>query len=250
MLTYSLLASLGLAVVATSFLSGLFGMAGGMVLMGFLLLVLPVPSAMLLHGVTQLTSNGWRAWLWRQHVVWGILGRFCVGYAFAIAGFVLVSVVPDRGVSLTILGLTPFMALAVPDRWALNVERQGHSQLAGFICMSVQLIAGIAGPLLDVFFVRSALTRQQVIATKAATQVIGHAVKSVYFAAVVTASASESIELLPMLVAIVTAILGTTLSRRVLERMSDAQFRRWSRFLVMGTGTIYLGQGLVLLAGG
>lgn len=250
MLTFPLLASLGATVVATSFLSGLFGMAGGMVLMGFLLMMLPVPSAMLLHGITQLTSNGWRAWLWRRHVVWSILLRFCGGYVGAIALFATISAVPERGVSLTLLGLTPFLALAVPDRWALNVERPWHSQAAGFICMSIQLVAGIAGPLLDVFFVRSSLTRQQVIATKAATQVIGHAVKSSYFATVVAASATETVEMLPILVAVTTAIVGTSLSRSLLERMSDAQFRRWSRYVVMGTGTVYLGQGLMLLAGG
>ena len=41
---------LAASIIATSFLSGLFGMAGGMVLMGLLLVLLPVPAAMVLHG--------------------------------------------------------------------------------------------------------------------------------------------------------------------------------------------------------
>ena len=56
------------SVLATSFLSGIFGMVGGLVLMGILLMLLPVPLAMSLHAVTQMASNGWRAVLWRERV--------------------------------------------------------------------------------------------------------------------------------------------------------------------------------------
>ena len=57
----SLIAFVCLVIVGTSFLSGLFGMAGGLVLVGILLLLMPLPVAMMLHAVTQMASNGWRA---------------------------------------------------------------------------------------------------------------------------------------------------------------------------------------------
>src|SRR5262249_47189838 len=70
MLTLPFAAALSAAVISTSFLSGIFGMAGGMLLMGILLLLMPFAAAMVLHGVTQMASNLWRAWLWRsQHRV-------------------------------------------------------------------------------------------------------------------------------------------------------------------------------------
>ncbi len=53
-------------MVATAFLSGLFGMAGGMILIGVLLTMMPLPTAMVLHAITQMASNGWRAFLWRS----------------------------------------------------------------------------------------------------------------------------------------------------------------------------------------
>lgn len=248
MLTLPLMVGLGLTVLVTSFLSGLFGMAGGMVLMGLLLILLPVPSAMLLHGITQFTSNGWRAWLWRDHVAWGTVARFALGAAVAVAGFTLVGAVPDRAVSLLILGLTPFMALAVPQRWALDATKPTHALCAGFLCMGIQLLAGISGPLLDVFFIRSGMTRQSVVATKATTQVFGHAVKVAYFAPMVAGGSGETLEIVVILIAVAMALLGTNLSRRVLDRMSDSQFRLWSRYLVMGTASVYLSQGLFLLA--
>ena len=69
-------ALLGLTVFATSFLAGIFGMAGGMILMAVLLAFMPVPQAMMLHGVTQVTSNLWRAVLWRAYVEWRIVLRY------------------------------------------------------------------------------------------------------------------------------------------------------------------------------
>ena len=55
-------------MIATAFLSGIFGMAGGLVLIGVLFALMPVPEAMALHAVTQMASNGWRGALWIKHV--------------------------------------------------------------------------------------------------------------------------------------------------------------------------------------
>ena len=60
MFTLPVLAALAAVALVTSFISGIFGMAGGMLLIGFLLLFLPVPVAMVFHGVIQITANGWR----------------------------------------------------------------------------------------------------------------------------------------------------------------------------------------------
>ena len=50
-----------IATLATAFLSSIFGMLGGLILMGVLANLLPVSAAMVLHGLIQLTSNGYRA---------------------------------------------------------------------------------------------------------------------------------------------------------------------------------------------
>jgi len=57
-----MLAIICTVMVATSFLSGLFGMAGGLVLIGVLLFIMPVPiSGALLYGGA--ISAGRRRWL-------------------------------------------------------------------------------------------------------------------------------------------------------------------------------------------
>jgi uncharacterized membrane protein YfcA len=72
-MTPLLIAVLCAAMVGTSFLSGIFGMAGGLILVGILLALLPLQDAMVLHGVTQMASNGWRGLLWWRHVRWRIV---------------------------------------------------------------------------------------------------------------------------------------------------------------------------------
>ena len=43
------------------------------------------------------------------------------------------------------------------------------------------------------------------------------------------------------------AVAGTHLSRRVLEAMSDLQFRSWTVRIILAVGTVYTCQGLWLL---
>ncbi|HTP98926.1 MAG TPA: sulfite exporter TauE/SafE family protein [Casimicrobiaceae bacterium] len=243
------LAILAAAIVATSFLSGIFGMAGGMVLMGLLLALMPLPSAMVLHGITQMTSNGWRAWVWRAHVAWGIVGRFAAGSLLSALGFAAVAVLPSKGVALLILGLTPFLALALPAHARLNVVRPMHAVAGGAICMVLQLLAGVSGPILDTFFVQSGLGRRGIVATKAAVQTLGHFVKLVYFGAALAVIGGE-LSPLVVVMAIGLAIVGTQTSRHVLERISDEQFRRWSRGIIMALSIAYVGQGVYLLHAG
>jgi uncharacterized membrane protein YfcA len=234
-------------VLVTSFLSGIFGMAGGMVLMGLLLLLMPLPTAMVLHAVTQMTSNGWRAWLWRAHIGWRIVRWFAAGSLLATLAFAAVAALPSKGLALLILGLTPFVALALPARARLDVARPAHAVASGAICMALQLVCGVAGPILDTFFVQSGLDRRGIVATKAAVQTLGHFLKLVYFGTAL-AVLGDALPLWIAVMAMVLAMIGTTSARRLLEAMSDDQFKRWSRWIIMGLSVIFIAQGIYLLA--
>jgi uncharacterized membrane protein YfcA len=130
MFSLPVLAALAVVAVVTSFISGVFGMAGGMLLIGFLLFLLPVPVAMVFHGVIQIAANGWRAWLWRHHVRWSVVLQFGLGTAASLLVFSLFDFVPDKALVLMTVGLTPFAALAVPQRFAPDIERGGQASPA------------------------------------------------------------------------------------------------------------------------
>ena len=84
MISVPFAAALAASVLSTSFVSGVFGMAGGMILMGLLLSLMPLAPAMALHGITQIASNVARAWLWRQHINWPIVARYAAGALIAV----------------------------------------------------------------------------------------------------------------------------------------------------------------------
>ena len=241
------LSTLALSTLGTAFVSGILGMAGGMILMGVLLALLPLPVAMMLHGVVQAASNGGRAFLLRHHIDWRITAGYAAGALFAFGVFALAQLVVDMATALVLLGLTPFAALALPQRLQLNVERRWHPFSCGLVCLALSLTAGLAGPILDVFFVRSTMNRQAVVATKAVTQCLSHALKMGYFGTVVSVGV-ESAVVKPWLAAVlvVLAFIGTSLSRRVLDRISDVSFRRWTRWTVLTMGAAYLIGGMRL----
>ena len=172
-----LVAALGLLVLATSFISGVFGMAGGLILLGGLLLVLDVAPAQILFGTTQFASNGWRAVLWRAHVRWGIVARYLVGSLVAFAAMRLVAVLPDKGWMYVGLGALPFLVRLLPKSLDPDIERPGAPYLCGAVIMVTQLLAGAAGNVLDVFFQQSKLDRKTIVATKAVTQALAHALR-------------------------------------------------------------------------
>ena len=94
----SIVSALFIVVMAfiTATLSGVLGLAGGLVLMGALAVVLPVSAAFVTHGLLQLVANGWRAILHRKHVRWDIVGWYAL--ASLIAGIVvsLLALAPSK----------------------------------------------------------------------------------------------------------------------------------------------------------
>lgn len=246
-MTISMALGLGLVMVFTAFLSGIFGMAGGMVLIGVLLFLLPLPMAMVLHAVTQMASNGWRAVLWWRHIQWHMTACYIAGCAVALGLWSLTLYVPDKAVALLLLGLSPFMLRAIPT--GLMPATLGPRQAVGggIACMALMLLTGVTGPLIDQLFLRSTWSRQQIVATKASCQVFGHGFKLLYFGGLI--EQAGSVEPWMLAIAVGASMLGTTLGKQILDRLSDAQFRIWAGRLITVLGLYYVGYGLVLLAG-
>src|SRR5215813_6366402 len=169
-------AGLSLLMIGTALLSGVFGMAGGLILVGVLVVIMPLPQAMVLHAV-----------------------------------------------ALLLLGCSPFIVRAIPD--SVMPRTLGPSQMLGgsVVCMMLMLVTGVTGPLLDTLFLRSPLQRKEIIATKAACQLFSHALKLVYFGALI--ENSGSVEPWFLAIAVASSMIGTSLGKLLLEKLSDKQFR-------------------------
>ena len=244
-MSFTAVAALAVVVFATSFLSGIVGLAGGLILMGALLLFLPVTTSMVLHATTQMASNGSRAFLWRAHVHRGIFARYMLGGAVAFAFFAWLQFVPDRALVYIALGVMPFVGFILPDSVAPRADRRFGAEASGFLSTALQLVSGVSGPALDIFLIRSDLDRRAVVATKAICQTATHFMKLVYFGGLIGGGFGE-VHPAAVALAVALAILGTNLARTILERMSDVQFRRWMKVLMITIGSFYMAQGVHL----
>ena len=116
-------------MIGTAFLSGIFGMAGGLILIGVLLVVFPLPTAMVLHAITQMASNGWRATLWWRHIVWKTIAFNVAGSLVSVGLWSIWLYVPDKAMALLMLGLSPFVVRAIPEK--IMPRTFGPAQVAG-----------------------------------------------------------------------------------------------------------------------
>ena len=238
-------AALLVAVFFTSTLSGVFGMAGGLVLLGILLAILPVGTAIAVQGAIQIVANGSRAWFSRDYIDWKILGIICLGLLVAGIALFILRYTPDLATVCIAIGLLPILVW-IPQSWlALDASKPHHAFVCGLLGGGLNLAVGVSGPTVDIFFIRTTMDRRKVIATKAATQVISHAAKVVFYwnAAMVLAP----FEWAAIAVAAPFAIAGTSAGHWILQRLTDANFRAWTRWIVTAIGIFYLIRGLTLL---
>lgn len=237
------------ATFITSFISGIFGMAGGMILMGVLVAVVAVPTAMITHGAIMMVANGWRAYLLKEDIIWPVFWRYIVGAALGIGLLFFIVWRPGKTAIYFILSLIPIIVW-IPKRWFhLDIRKPGQAEFTGFIVQAMNTLAGVAGPLLDIFFVRTDMTRQQIVATKSATQSVSHIIKMIFWSAplIFTAQAGD-VALFPplwlILLAAPTAMGATWTGKQILQRMNDANFQVWVKWLVTVIGIVYFARAM------
>ncbi|MGC6512731.1 MAG: TSUP family transporter [Parvibaculales bacterium] len=238
----------------TAAMSGIFGMTGGMILMGLLTAVLSVSATMVLHGLIQLTSNSYRAWLNREAVRWDVIRGYLLGSCGAVALFVYLVTSFDRpspAIVYLCLGSLPFIAYALPVGLRLDITRPYMAPVCGVLIGTTNLVAGVAGPLLDVFFQRSGLTRHEVVASKAMTQVIAHIIKIFFYGYLAETFAPTGEAVWPALWVLagcmIFSVLGTRLGKIILDAMTDTDFFIWTGRIMAAVGLTFILRGTILL---
>jgi len=239
-----------IAAFVTSLISAILGMAGGLILMGIYSLLLPVAAAFVMHGVTQFAANGYRFWLLRQHVLMKPLMWYLLGAFLSVGIFLAISFVPDRKMIFLGMGTLAVISPVLGKFWVADYSKGGWAIAAAFMTNSAQLICGVGGPLLDLFFVRTRLTKKQIIANKAITQTFAHAIKVGYFVLISAKSDGTGwpTEItLPLVVgSIACSFLGTATGA---EQISEQRFKTLVRVTVFLIGIIYLLKGMTTSAG-
>ena len=242
-----------LCVFLTSILSGLVGMAGGVILMALLVATLPTASAMIMHGLIQAMANGSRVWFIRQHMQWHLMPTYFAGVVMVGVLFWFFKISWSAPVILIAIGIIAWLPILMPQNLALDVTRKPVTLLCGITVTATQLLARTSGPLLDAFFQGSRLNRFEMVCTKAFTQAVGHTVKVVYFTWL-SLSASEPLHHLVnatfVLLLLATSLGGTRIGTWLLHKVNESNFRRMTSVIIAILGTFVAGGGAMQLMEG
>ena len=234
--------TLAFATLITSIISGVLSMAGGMILMGVFGFFLSVPAAMVLHGIAQAVSNGSRVWLHRHHVRWNVLLPYAAGSFITLAIFISVAFIPNKAVLFILIGSFPFLTFVIPKRVNLDMVYWPVSFFCGLLVTATQMLAGASGPVLDIFYIQSSLTRFEILGTKAITQTLGHLIKLSYYAYFLTLNIDLPWWICPSIV--IAAIFGNWLGKKIVDRMNDASYKKIGKIAIMVVGGAYIAKGI------
>jgi len=238
---------LGAAAILTSIVSGVMGMAGGMLLMTTMLLRLEPAVVIPVHGVVQLVSNGSRAFFLRDQVRWPVVWRFswpllpagAIGLLFA--GYVPVSV------SRIAIGCFVLSCIWAPQLISLgrgSPDPRRSLALGGALVGFFSTIVGATGPLLGPFILALELGAQPTIATIAACQIFQHTTKVALFGISGFDLFSYA---LPCALLCSCAILGSAIGTRLLPSVPEKAFRLLIKLVLTSLAFGQFYQGLTPL---
>ena len=217
-----ILVLLFVVTVAGSTLSGLTGLAGGAVILGGLSLFYDPANALAMHGVVQGVGNATRIAFWWRSIHWNVVWRYSLLLLpGAWVGGVLFSHL-NLSLMQALLGLMILAAvwMPVPQQNRFKFTLNGFVWL-GLVSGFFSMLAGVVGPLLNPFFDKLGIKREEMVSTKSTCQFVLHISRiSAYIGAVGIDYAQHSLELTLMMIA---AVIGIFLARPLGKKISDQQ---------------------------
>lgn len=237
----------------TSMISGIFGMAGGMILKVVFLNILTVNASMIIHALIQMVANGWRCFLWRKHIVWNVLPPYFWGIGIGITLVSFMHYVPSAAVVLIVMGVIPIFCIAFNRFIQITIENKKQTLISATLLTFIQMTTGVIGPLLDLLYNSSSLTRQQIVSTKAFSQTIMHFIRICYYSVliplIIGAAGEGWPEGLTIWIAglfIIASIAGTSAAAPIVQRINDQKFKFYSKIIILLVSVYCLIQGLYL----
>ena len=239
---------LGAAAVLTSVVSGVMGMAGGMLLLAVMLLRLEPAVAIPVHGIVQLVSNGSRASFLRTQVRWRAVWRFVWPLLPGAAlGIWLLAYVPS---SASRIAIGAFVLASTWRKSFFSIGKGSRAEralpLGGALVGFFSTLVGATGPLLGPFILALDLSAPSTIATLAACQVFQHASKVLLFG---LRGFDLGAYLLPCVLLSLCAVAGSAIGTRLLDHIPEKSFRLTVKFVLtaLALHQLYVGLHAVLI---
>jgi uncharacterized membrane protein YfcA len=204
----------------TSAISAVFGLGGGVAMLGALAGTVQPSVIVAVHAVIQLGSNLGRAFVQRASVVWPAAARFIAGSVVGVAaGAFLFQAMPER-LFLGLLGAFILIMAWIPKPKVPGLEKSGLI-LGGVISSIATMFVGATGPFVNAVLLSLGFQKKQLIATHAMCMTAQHALKAIAFG-VIGFSFQDWMPLIAAMIA--SGFAGTLLGSRILDRMPEKTF--------------------------
>ena len=223
-----------IAALITSSISAVIGMGGGIILLGIMAILIPDGYMVIaLHGIIQMVSNGTRAFVFRQHLKKHLISEYLIGaiIGLSLSVFIVYGLMQyhnvDSANQIKFDYLKPIIGLYI--LWYLYLRGTKKEQnnklfiIVGFISGLISIFVGAVGPLIAPFFLREELTKENVIANKAACQIITHIGKIPIFMYFFHVNYIKEYSLIvPLIVAV---YIGTNIGKKLLGSIPEKTFK-------------------------
>ena len=223
-----------ISALITSSLSAVIGMGGGIILLGIMAIMIPDGYMVIaLHGIIQMVSNGTRTWVFKEHLKKNIIIEFFLG---AIIGLTLSALIiygimifynVHSASQIKFDYLKPIIGIYI--LWYIYLKGEKKEQnnklfiIVGFISGLSSIFIGATGPLIAPFFLNKKLNKENIIANKAACQIISHIGKIPIFIFFFNVDYIAHYNLLLPLIIVVYA--GTNIGKMILSYVPEKIFQ-------------------------
>ena len=229
------------AAFITSSISAVLGMGGGIILLGIMAIMIPEGYMVIaLHGIIQLASNTTRTYAFKKHLESRIIKEFLCGalVGLSISAFIIILLIQIFDVSsaneIKVDILKPIIGLFII--WYLFLNKTNHNFFfktfipVGTISGFCSIFIGATGPLIAPFFLSDNLTKEKIIANKAACQTITHLGKIPLFLVFFNFNyINEYKILIPLVIAV---FIGTNFGKQILYFIPENIFRKAFKFVL------------------
>ena len=224
-----------LSAFLTSSISAVIGMGGGIILLGIMAIIIPEGYKVIaLHGMVQLFSNTTRAYVFKKHIKKILIRQFLTGALIGviISACIILILIAYYNVNsaneIKVEFLKPFIGIFIV--WNLflkNSKKEKNINTffpVGLIAGISSIFIGAVGPLIAPFFLSKNLTKKNIIANKAASQMITHITKIPLF--IYFFNMNYNAELKTILPLILAVYMGTNFGKKILNFIPEALFKK------------------------
>ena len=169
-----------LVALATSTLTAVAGIGGGMILIAFMPGLLPAAAIIPVHGIVQLFSNSSRAFFGWRNIHWGFTTAFVAG-SF-VGGSIAADVTTEINLEYIPLLIAAYILLTV---WGPKLQfkktPRGEFFTIGLLQTGLSMIVGATGPLGQAAMLAKGLQRDALVVTGAFMMTFTHLIKILLF---------------------------------------------------------------------